>query len=260
MKPRLFNPTMLYWLRVFYPGRALNETTRMFNEAFEVRYTRRQLQDANSHYKFGRASQPRGGRKLRVFTAEQFEWLTQHYNGRPVTETTRLINEKFGTTFSRRQIRNANKAHKFGRAAVPTGGHPGSQGTQFQQGGEGQVRARDLPMFSERWLRGILEIKVPVAHASPVMRDRGWNQSASWMRKARWVWMQEHGDIPKGHVVIQLDGDPANCDLDNLICVPRRVLITLNHRKNLQFHSREDNPTRVRLAQLKSEVAAREAS
>ena len=255
MKPRLFDAQMLCWLRVFLPGRLLDDTVRMFNEAFEVNYTKRQLQEANSYYKFGRPARPTR-RKPRIFTVEQFEWLKQNYDGRPVAETTRLINERFGAAFTRRQIREANKSHKFGRAAVPTGGHPGTQGTQFQDGGRGgQVRGRDRAMFEERVnVQGILEIKVPVAHIAPCYRNLGWNQSSSWMRKARWVWLQERGAIPEGHVIVQLDGDTMNCDPDNLVCVPLRVVAALNQKNALKFHSREDNPTRVRLAQLRSEI------
>ena len=255
MKPRLLTPQMLYWLRACLPGSLLDDTVRLFNEAFGVNYTKRQLQEANSYYKFGRPARPTK-RKPRIFTVEQFEWLKWNYDGRPVAETTRLINERFGAAFTRRQIREANKYHKFGRAAVPTGGHPGTQGTQFQNGGRGgQVRGRDRAMLEERVnSQGILEIKVPVAHTSPSIRGRGWGQNSSWMRKARWVWQYYHGEIPEGHCIVQLDGDTMNCDLDNLVCVPRRVIQALNHKYNLGFHSRADNPTRVRLAQLKSEI------
>ena len=43
-----------------------------------------------------------------------------------------------------------------------------------------------------------------------------------------WVWEQANGPVPKGHAVVQLDGDPANCEPENLDCVPQAVLARLN--------------------------------
>jgi hypothetical protein len=38
-----------------------------------------------------------------------------------------------------------------------------------------------------------------------------------------------HGPIPRGHVVVLLDGDPDNCvDPSNVACISRSVLIRLN--------------------------------
>ena len=47
--------------------------------------------------------------------------------------------------------------------------------------------------------------------------------------KHRYVWQQEHGVIPKGHVIRFLDSDRSNCDIDNLICVPMAVNGKVNH-------------------------------
>ena len=82
-------------------------------------------------------------------------------------------------------------------------------------------------------------------------RKRGMNRKTHWIRKAIWVWTQEHGPVPDGHVVVQLDGDPANCDPANLDCVPRKVVLRMNHKNAPPWAGPEANPARVRLAQLR---------
>ena len=40
--------------------------------------------------------------------------------------------------------------------------------------------------------------------------------------KRRVVWEQLHGEIPKDHCIINLDGNPMNCEPSNLYCMPIR--------------------------------------
>lgn len=40
----------------------------------------------------------------------------------------------------------------------------------------------------------------------------------------RYVWEQEHGEIPKGHNISFKDGDISNCDIDNLECISNAEL------------------------------------
>ena len=42
------------------------------------------------------------------------------------------------------------------------------------------------------------------------------------------VYQQAYGEIPKGWVVIHLDGNKDNDEIDNLIAIPRAILIKLN--------------------------------
>lgn len=42
-----------------------------------------------------------------------------------------------------------------------------------------------------------------------------------WKYLSRYIWEQEHGPIPKGHVIRFKDGDTQNYSLDNLECISR---------------------------------------
>lgn len=43
-----------------------------------------------------------------------------------------------------------------------------------------------------------------------------------WKPKARMVWREHRGEIPSGHVITYRDGDSRNCDINNLVCLPKR--------------------------------------
>ena len=59
-------------------------------------------------------------------------------------------------------------------------------------------------------------IKAPGPSPLKSHRSSGIHQKSHWMPKGRWVWEQADGPIPAGHVVAYVDGDPSNCNLDNL--------------------------------------------
>ena len=50
----------------------------------------------------------------------------------------------------------------------------------------------------------------------------------SWIQKGRAKWERRRGEIPDGNVIVFLDGDPANCRMSNLACVPRGTVATMN--------------------------------
>lgn len=67
--------------------------------------------------------------------------------------------------------------------------------------------------------------------------------------KRRYVWEQAHGKIPPWHRIIHLDGDPMNCELDNLYCVPDKFIPTLN-KNHWLTDDRDHTLTAVMLCEL----------
>jgi hypothetical protein len=77
--------------------------------------------------------------------------------------------------------------------------------TQFKKG-EKPVNWK--PVGSERVnVDGYIEIKT--------------EETPKWELKQRVIWREAHGEIPTGHVVAFLDGNPQNCVLENLECVSK---------------------------------------
>lgn len=212
-----------------------------------------------------------------MFNAEQVKCLRAWWPRYGGALTTRMMNYRFGTSFTVRQIAAAAKNRKFGPSPVdgrirPGDPRCGGNGEVLAKAGKatrfktGDVPANVKPLWSERWQHigegdkktPALEIKVPGPAPWASHRRRGMNRETHWIRKAVWVWEQENGPVPKGHVVLQLDGDPANCAPENLECVHRGVVARLNHFAAPKYAGPEANPTRVRIAQIRQAIADHE--
>ncbi len=207
----------------------------------------------------------------RIFDLYQKAWLRAFYPRYTIDETTRLFNDRFGTSLTREQVRNAANRFKCGPGKDPqrfAPGHvphnkgrkghypPGSEKGWFRKG---QDPVNTRPLYSERWDRAgdgdsrtpVLMIKVPGAAPYVSQKRAGMHQRTRWVRKAVWIWEREHGPVPEGHAIVQLDGDPANLD-----CVPRATLAMLNVPWAIPPAGRELNPVRVRIAQVRAGVSS----
>lgn len=47
--------------------------------------------------------------------------------------------------------------------------------------------------------------------------------SSNWVQKSRFIYEQKYGKIPKGCIIIHLDGNTENFDIKNLYCISRKV-------------------------------------
>ena len=57
------------------------------------------------------------------------------------------------------------------------------------------------------------------------------------VRRPKKVYEDAYGEVPKGWILYHLDGDRYNDDLDNLIAIPRAVLVKINSgRMNANYH------------------------
>ena len=67
-------------------------------------------------------------------------------------------------------------------------------------------------------------------------------------------WTREHGPVPRGKVIIFLDGNRQNCDVSNLICVSRAALVRANN-KGVIRPSAEVTKSGLLLCELGAEVS-----
>ena len=199
--------------------------------------------------------------------------MREHFSSGPRKEIQARFAAKFGRTLSlaqldnigvRLDLRGAPNVGRFGDYRVPENkgrrgwSQPGSEKGWFQKGNRA---ARALPMYSERWeSRGrkgtkVLLIKVPGGADYPSRKKDYVNHK--WVRKAVWAWTEANGPVPRGHAVVQLDGDPANCDPANLDCVEKAVLALLNNSAAPKPAGPGINPARVRLAQTRVAISKR---
>ena len=253
------------WLRENYSKYSIRETLRRFNERFGTDIRIGQMRSANSNHGFGKANR----RGSKTFELWEEGWLQHHLPLAPRKEVAAAFEKTWGWKpehgsldryVTKHGLQGAPNGGCFPKGHVPANKGrkgqcpPGSEKGWFA---EGSVPANKKPLWAERWgaqsagKRPILEINVPIEN--PYTGHGNW-----WIRKAVWVWMNHHEQaVPEGHAIVHLDGDPANCEIDNLDCVPRSVLARLNQKYSPSYAGKGANPSRVRLAQLKEAVSKR---
>jgi hypothetical protein len=120
-------------------------------------------------------------------------------------------------------------------------GYKGANRTSFKPG---QMPKNYLPVGSERVTAyGYTEIKV----ADP----------KKWRAKHVCLWEQEHGPVPKGHVVMFADKNRCNFSQDNLLLVSRAELATINQCR-LIFSDIEATKAGLQVARLKHAISRRQ--
>ena len=259
MARRWLDPERVAWLRREYPKHTVERTRERFNRRFGTAITYGQLHAAASNHRFGRARRQRST----IFDRDEQDWLDARLPKAPLHD----VRVAFGEAFDWRppvvSLRNYRQRHglrgapntgrfRKGQARTPGSGAKGAGPTSFTAG---NVPANKRPLWSERWSmkhgrRQHLEMNVPETNPHTGYGNR-------WIRKAVWVWRQANGPAPEGMCVVQLDGDPANCELSNLACVTRSALARMNAPHAPGYAGREANPARVRRAQLLDAISRR---
>ena len=82
-----------------------------------------------------------------------------------------------------------------------------------------QFKEIDNPEDHPSWKGGVRVIKNDVVHLYAGKNKR--------VRRPKKVYEETHGPIPNGWVIYHLDGDHHNDDIDNLIAIPRAILIKI---------------------------------
>ena len=84
---------------------------------------------------------------------------------------------------------------------------------------------------SNKWKGGIQKPKSDCTHLYSGPNKR--------VRRPVFVWEQRYGKIPKGWCVIHLDKNKDNDEIDNLMIVPRAILMKINSNRNQIEFTRE---------------------
>jgi hypothetical protein len=99
--------------------------------------------------------------------------------------------------------------------------------TQFKKGDRTGIAAKNWrPIGTIRADgEGFLRIKVREGVKGEAY---GFGNTKIWPLLNRHTWEQHRGPIPPSHAVIFMDGDRANCAIENLDCISRRELMRRN--------------------------------
>ena len=189
-----------------------------------------------------------------IWSDEEKQYLAEITPGRGYKEIQSMMSCKFGFDYTRHQIKGAITRNKLntgrtgrfekGRATWNKGtkGLTKANVTSFKKG---QKPHNYKPLGSERITKdGYCEIKVS---------DTG----RRWKSKHLVVYEKHHGKVPRGSVVIFLDGDKRNFDIDNLHLVTRNQLAMLNKNSLIQKDA-ELTKTAINVVDLMKKISAME--
>ena len=254
-----FSPEQIEWLRQQYPRWRRAPLTARFNAQFGTRYTLHQIANIIQRQQItsGRPNHlVRGERPPAAWTPDLVDWLRRERPTGTLQQITDRLNARFGTRFSTHAVNGActrlsirsERDTRFKPGARPWNHkqrikqQPGSMRTQFQPG----TRICRVPIGSYRQdPKGYWKLKVSdTAPAGYSRRD--------WRYVHHLTYIAHHGPIPRGHIVIFLDGDNTNClDPDNLICIDRHT-----HAMTNQMSEPSDAPEIRRLVIHTAKVRA----
>lgn len=193
------------------------------------------------------------------YTQEEIQFLKEYAWGHSWKEITEEFNRRFNANCSVKAISGQLKRRGFktGRTGRFESGlvsynkgkkmsyeqYEKAKPTMFK---EGNVPHNTLPIGTEKMLAdGYIWVKV-----DNVPRAK---KQVNWKQKHRMIWEEAHGPIPKGHVVIFLDGDRTNTVLDNLAMIPQKVLSRLN-QGHLIFDDAEKTKVGVGIAEVLAKI------
>ena len=184
------------------------------------------------------------------YTEEMRRFLYDNHKGVSSKELAKRLNDNFDCSVTERQMLNFKKNNKlnsgltghFEKGAIPANKgkkmspehYEKCKPTMFKKG---NIPPNRVPVGSERICKkdGYILVKVEGERKNQL--------------KQRLVWEQTHGNIPKGHIIIFLDGDKTNTDISNLDIIPRSLNAVLNH-KGLRSNEKQLTEAGIALGKL----------
>jgi hypothetical protein len=179
------------------------------------------------------------------YTAEHLAWMREHYPQMNRNELANAFNRRFNLDRPTKTIIACLKNHKIksgrdGRFIQGMSPHnSGKKGIRLSQDTEfkkGRKPHNYLPVGSERInTYGYHDVKI----ADP----------NKWRAKHALMWEEMNGPIPRGHVVIFIDGDKDNIQHINFALVKRAELARLN-KTGFSTQPKEFRETHIAIARL----------
>ena len=173
------------------------------------------------------------------FTAEQEEFIKQHSTRMSRKELTEKFNQHFGTSVPYNTMKSwctrkhIISPHGNGRFTAETSPRwqKGLSAEEFKSHYTKESFDRMTASMKKSNIRHHVGDEI-MRHGLPyiiVNENFGRGIDARIEKKDAYIWKQHHGDIPKDSMLIHLDGDPLNCDIENLRCIPKKYRAFLRH-------------------------------
>ena len=238
---------------------AIKDMTAKVNELFGLDVTPAAMR---SYYKnHNLHALPRKGRKQperKITTPEMDEFIRCHLHGTGHQAMADLLNETFGTSFTKEQMKAyyaRNKLNSGLTGYFEKGQEPPNKGKTWDEfmSPEGQENSRrtqfkpgHIPHNGGAPIGTIrLRHDHPDRFGSKPYYWEKTEQPNVWRMKHQLVWEEHNGPIPKGCIVIFANGDTLDYRIENLVLVTRAQHAVRNH---LRLKSMDRETARATLA------------
>ena len=215
-------------------GRNNKELADIVNARFDTQFTESSMKSYIGNHKLYRKT--RGGYLTvysKTFPEEIVAYIRNHYKGIGPKEMASVLNEKFGSSYTKKQLAGYYKNHKL---------NSGLDG-RFQKGHQnphkGDKTYRIPNSESTQFKRGNVPHNT-LSVGAEVIDEYGYHkvkvaEPNKWEFVHKRVWQQHFGDIPKGMMITFKDGDKDNLSPENLMLVSNEENLQLNN-----YHSLKD--------------------
>lgn len=242
-----------------------------YHRAFVARFRRADVTAGHLHelrkrksWKVGRSPDRYKGRGMK-YTPAEVDWLRDH-----CTLEIGDLHSQFIAAFPHHyNITVAKVVGMRKRYGLKTG-----RTGRFEQGHEPWTKGKKLP-FNERSARhqfkkgqiphtfkgsGYERIDGTTGYVVMIVDEKNpWTGAKTRpVQKHIWLWTQQNGPVPKGHVLKCLDGNRQNTDPSNWEAIPKGLLPRLNGKSGRDYDRAPDDLKPAIMAVAKIEHAVRE--
>jgi hypothetical protein len=218
-------------------GKTAKELAELVNSKFGTEFTPSKMKSYKTNHGFKSGTKPgiEKGQPTDLYPDYVQDFIFNNYKGTGHQEMANLLNDKFGTTYTKTHIKsfygnrnlNSGLTGRFEKGITPPNkgkkGYcsPGCEKGWFKKGDFSHNR---LPIGSERISAdGYTYIKI---------RDGKFNNN--WQAKHVAIWEKYNGPLPEGCCILFGDRNRQNFSINNLICVTRAQLARLNQNHLIQ--------------------------
>lgn len=255
------------WLIANVPGRSTKEVMEIINQqGFDVKYglvfTEEMVKNAKNRYKIQSGTKkgtPKGAPSEK-FPEQIRDYILSNYHGVGPKEMALVLNEKFGTSYTRQQLKtyygnhslNSGVVSRFQKGCVPYNKGKKMSAEQYEKCKATMFKKGNVPV-------NLMEVG-EYTHTSDgylirKVRETG-TQRERFEFVHRAVWEEHNGPIQEGKMVSFLDGDKDNCDISNLVLIDLYENLEMN-RSKLRFENPEHTKTGLAIAKVRVAVANR---
>ena len=160
-----------------------------------------------------------------------YEFVRDNSWGVPSAEMARMVNEKFGTSFSETMMKQFRQRHGIKSGVTGwfrKGRAPANKGKKLEEfvGAERAAEIKDRIRATQFRKGDRPANEVPVG--TVVVNSYGYKLRKKSMTGKLWerweflhraVWEEHNGPVPEGMLVAFRDGDRSNCSIENLVLV-----------------------------------------